>query len=77
MRVPNPDKARVGCLVPLCLEKWCSRKRKKLCALRRYFLEEQLENRRLLCEVKDPEIRKLIKERIYEQKEITKQKNTG
>jgi hypothetical protein len=77
MKTPNPDKKKVGCMVPWCTERWCTMKRKKLCALRRYFLEEQLENRRLLSKVKDPEIKKLIKEGVYGQKENAKQKNTG
>jgi len=47
----NPDKRKVGCLVPYCAAKWCSRSRKKHCALRKYFLEYQAEVRRVLSRI--------------------------
>lgn len=49
----NPDKKRVGCMVPLCQEKWCNTKRKKSCALRRCFLEHQKQVRKAVSGKKE------------------------
>ena len=37
----NPDKEKVGCMVPFCTAEFCDAKRKSFCALRKYFLEHQ------------------------------------
>jgi len=44
----NPDKEKVGCMVPLCTAEFCDMKRKSFCALRKYFLENQKELRRAI-----------------------------
>lgn len=56
------------CMVPKCEAKWCDATRKKTCALRRYFLLEQIENRKLLRMTYTPEMRKIVWERIYGKK---------
>jgi len=65
----NPHKKKIGCLVPVCMHPWCDRKKKKICALRKYFLIEQKEARAQLNKCKsgyfsrDTEI--MIKKKIY------------
>jgi hypothetical protein len=44
----NPDKAKVGCVVPFCRHGWCDRKKKKLCSLRKNFLEYQKQIRAIM-----------------------------
>lgn len=42
----------VGCMVPYCRRGHCDRRFKGLCALRKYFLLEQVEKRQLLRSVR-------------------------
>jgi hypothetical protein len=44
--IENPHKEEIGCLVPLCQHGWCTRSKKKLCALRKFFLTIQIERRK-------------------------------
>ena len=46
--IKNPFKRQTGCMVPLCEANMCDRQRKKICALRRYFLLIQKERRSML-----------------------------
>ncbi len=48
MDIQNPDKNKVGCMVPLCTAKCCTREIKRRCALRRTFLTYQAELRHAL-----------------------------
>jgi len=43
----NPHAHNVGCLVPRCKSDECNRAVKARCALRRYFLLDQIEKRKL------------------------------
>ena len=61
----NPDKKKVGCLVPLCQASWCNRSRKEVCALRYYFLLNQKQQRQLLSHVFTIEHKIIIKNKIY------------
>lgn len=49
----NPDKEKVGCMVPICTASFCDMKRKSFCALRKYFLQNQKELRRAISGLPD------------------------
>jgi hypothetical protein len=65
----NPHKQKIGCLVPLCQHGWCTRSKKKLCALRKFFLIIQKERRKDLRMQKfsylSKEAEKLLRKEIY------------
>ena len=50
-----------GCMVPRCDAVMCDRKRKKKCALRRYFLINYVERKRMLGSVETEKAKKEIR----------------
>ncbi len=78
--VKNPFRSLNGCMVPLCLAQECTYQRKKICALRRYFLIIQKERRKYLRDNKryfEEEAITIYKQLIYfwRKKKKKKKKN--
>lgn len=64
----NPHKSKTGCMVPHCEESDCNYQRKNICALRRYFLQDQKNKRRYLSQHRNlllPGSISILKKEIY------------
>jgi hypothetical protein len=76
----NPHSQNNGCMVPICTQEWCNYIKKKICALRREFLLEQIVRRKELRtrkqEYLSEEAEKILKKDIYFWRRIHEQKKT-
>jgi hypothetical protein len=63
------DQRKIGCLVPFCSHGWCNRKKKRLCALRKFFLiiqkERRIELKKLKMGYMSREVIEIMDREIY------------
>ncbi len=60
----NPDRAKMGCPVPLCRHNWCDSAKYRICALRKYYLLELAELEQDLLRHQDEDNKQIITDKL-------------